>query len=227
VPSTRVLIADDHQIVRSGIRSILEAEPGWEVCAEAADGREAVEAARLLKPDLVILDFFMPRLNGLEAARQILHDKPLQRILFLTVMDNEETARQALEAGAKGYLLKTDAATDLVVAVKTLLRNCSYFSTQVENMVLNGFLKPHLVTAEDHAAELTSREREIVQLLAEGCATKEVAAILGMSIKTAETHRNNIMRKLKIHCVAELVVYAIRHNIVQSTSSDWWQAAAA
>ena len=128
--TTRILIADDHQIVRSGIRSIVEGEYGWQVCAEAANGREAVEMAKLLSPDIVILDLFMPGLNGLEASRQILHNKPQQKILILTVMDCEETARQTLEAGTKGYLPKSDAANDLVAAVKTLQQNCTFFSAR-------------------------------------------------------------------------------------------------
>ena len=223
---TRILIADDHQIVRSGIRCILEGESDLEVCGEAVDGHDAIELAKQLKPDIVVLDFFMPKVNGLEAARQILRERPQQKILFLTVMDSEDVARKILEIGARGYVLKSDAAHDLVAGIRTVLRNCSYFTARVANMVLDGYLKPNL-SAGPQAPGLTAREREIVQLLAEGYVTKEVAVMLGMSVKTAETHRSNIMRKLNIHSVAELVLYAVRNHLVQNASSDWWNAAAA
>ena len=223
---TIILIADDHDIVRSGMRSILESEPGLEVCGEASDGNEAVELAKRLRPDIVVLDFYMPRRNGLEAARQILADNPLQKILFLTVVDSEDAARAILDIGARGYVLKSDAARELVESVQNLIRNRLYFTTRVSNMVLEGYLKPNL-TADRTPSTLTSRERQIVQLIAEGYVTKEVATMLGVSVKTAETHRSNIMRKLKIHSVAELVLYAVRNNIVQSASSNWRHAAAA
>ncbi|HKR84498.1 MAG TPA: response regulator transcription factor [Terriglobales bacterium] len=223
---TRILIADDHDIVRSGIRSILENEPGIQVCGEATDGNEVVDLSRTLKPDLVVLDFYMPRRNGLEAARQILSENPMQKILFLTVVDSEEAAREILDVGARGYVLKSDAAHELVDSVNNLMRNRLYFTTRVSNMVLEGYLNPNMI-ADRTPSTLTSREREIVQLIAEGYVTKEVASMLGVSVKTAETHRSNIMRKLKIHSVAELVLYAVRNNIVQNASSNWWHATAA
>lgn len=222
----RILIADDHQIVRSGMRTLVESQPGWTVCGEASDGHEAVGLASELKPDVVVLDFFMPRVNGLDAARQILRDNREQKILFLTVMDSEEIARNILEVGAKGYVLKSDAAHDLVAGINTLIHNRSYFTTRVSNMVLEGFLRPN-PGANKASSVLTIREREIVQMLAEGYVTKEVAVMLNMSVKTAETHRSNIMRKLKIHSVAELVLYAVRNNLVQNASSSWWHTAAA
>jgi len=222
----RILVADDHDVVRTGIRSILEREPGWQVCGEATDGHEAVELAKRLRPDIVVLDFFMPRVNGLDAARQILHDKPDQKILFMTVMDAEDTAREMLEIGARGYVLKSDAAHDLVAAINTVMRDRFYFTACVSNMVLEGYLRPDTSAAKP-VLGLTLREREIVQLLAEGYVTKEVAVMLGVSVKTIETHRSNIMRKLEIHSVAELVLYAVRNHLVQSASSNWWHTATA
>jgi DNA-binding NarL/FixJ family response regulator len=221
----RILIADDHDVVRSGIRLILESEPGWQVCGEATDGHEAIDLAKRLKPDIVVLDFYMPRINGLDAARQIIHDKADQKILFLTVMDSEEIARKVLEAGARGYVLKSDAAHDLVSGINTLIRNRYYFTARVSNMVLEGYLRPD--ASVQPIPRLTSREREVVQLVAEGYLTKEVAIMLGTSVKTVETHRSNILRKLKLHSVAELVMYAVRNNLVQSASSNWWHTAAA
>jgi DNA-binding NarL/FixJ family response regulator len=222
----RILIADDHDVVRTGIRAILEREPGWQVCGEAPDGHEAVELAKRLRPDVVVLDFFMPRVNGIDAARQILRDKPDQKILFLTVMDAEDTAREMLEVGARGYVLKSDAAHDLVAAINNVMRDRFYFTACVSHMVLEGYLRPDS-SAGKTILGLTLREREIVQLLAEGYVTKEVANMLGLSVKTIETHRANIMRKLEIHSVAELVLYAVRNNLVQSASSNWWHAAVA
>lgn len=222
----RILIADDHDIVRTGIRSILESEPGWQVCGEATDGHEAVDLAKRLSPDIVVLDFFMPRVNGIDAARQILREKPDQKMLFLTIMQSEEAAREILQVGATGYVLKSDAGHDLVAAIKTVMHDRFYFTARVSNMVLEGYLRPDKSTGRP-ILELTLREREVVQLLAEGYVTKEVAIILGVSVKTIETHRANIMRKLNIHSIAELVLYAVRNNLVQSASSNWWQTAAA
>jgi len=222
----RILIADDHDVVRTGIRSILEREPGWQVCGEAIDGHEAVELSKRLKPDIVVLDFFMPRVNGIDAARQILRDKPDQKILFLTVMDAEDTAREVLEVGARGYVLKSDAAHDLIAAINTVMRDRFYFTACVSNMVLEGYLRPDTSAAKP-VMGLTLREREIVHLLAEGYVTKEVAMMLGLSVKTIETHRANIMRKLEIHSVAELVLYAVRNNLVQCPTPNWWNAVAA
>jgi|SRR5215469_892661 len=222
----RILIADDHDIVRTGIRSILEGEPGWQVCGEATDGNEAVELAKSLRPNIVVLDFFMPRVNGIDAARQILRDKPDQKIIFLTIMQSEDAAREILQVGATGYVLKSDAAHDLVAGIKTVMHDRFYFTAHVSNMVLEGYLRPDKSTGKP-ALELTLREREVVQLLAEGYVTKEVAIMLKVSVKTIETHRANIMRKLNIHSVAELVLYAVRNNLVQNASSSWWQVAAA
>lgn len=213
----RIFVADDHEVVRRGLCALLQAQPDWEICGEAADGREALEKAQKLKPDVVILDIGMPSLNGLEATRQILKLNPQTRILILTLHDSDQVVREVLNAGARGFLLKSDAARDLVAAVEALRRDKTYFTSKVAAMVLEGFLKqgsPAAVTAAPARGRLTPREREIVQLLAEGKSTKEVAVALGLSVKTAETHRSNIMRKLELHSVSDLVLYAVRNNIV-------------
>jgi DNA-binding NarL/FixJ family response regulator len=216
VPALRILVADDHEVVRHGVRSLLEGHPGWEVCAEASDGREAVEKSIRLKADVVILDIGMPNLNGLESTRQILRSLPQARVLILTMHESEQVVREVLEAGARGFLLKSDAGRDLVAAVEALQRHKTFFTSKVAEMVLESFLKNKPRPADEAEREiLTPREREIVQLLAEGKSTKEVAVALGLSVKTAETHRSNIMRKLGLHSISELVLYAVRNNIVQ------------
>ena len=211
----RILIADDHEIVRRGIRSLLENHPGWEVCGEAVDGREAVEKARATRPDLVLLDVSMPNLNGLDAARQILEIVPQTRVLILTMHESEQIVREVLEVGARGFLLKSDAARDLVSAIQALQRRTTFFTSSVAEMVLNGFLDRRGETQKPSKDRLTPREREVVQLLAEGKSSKEVAVVLNLSVKTAETHRTNVMRKLDLHSVADLVRYAVRNNLVQ------------
>jgi DNA-binding NarL/FixJ family response regulator len=213
----RILVADDHEVVRKGLIALLQSQPDWQVCGEAADGREAVEKAQQLKPDVVILDIGMPSLNGLEATRQILKTNPQEKVLILTLHDSDQVVREVLNAGARGFLLKSDAARDLVAAVEALRRDKTYFTSKVATMVLEGYLKggtPGQPIAATGRNRLTPREREIVQLLAEGKSTKEVAVALGLSVKTAETHRSNIMRKLQLHSVSDLVLYAVRNNIV-------------
>src|SRR5512140_804167 len=214
----RIMVADDHEVVRKGLVSLLQAQSDWQVCGEAGDGREAVEKAIQLKPDILILDIGMPSLNGLEATRQILKTTPNARVLILTLHDSDQVVREVLNAGARGFLLKSDAARDLVAAVEALRRDKTYFTSKVAAMVLEGFLKngtaPAAAPAPATRSRLTPREREIVQLLAEGKSTKEVAVTLGLSVKTAETHRSNIMRKLQLHSVSDLVLYAVRNNIV-------------
>jgi len=213
----RILVADDHEVVRRGLCALLQSQPDWELCGEAADGREAVEKANKLRPDAVILDIGMPTLNGLEATRQILKVNPQVRVLILTLHDSDQVVREVLNAGARGFLLKSDAARDLVSAVEALRRDKTYFTSKVAAMVLEGYLKagtPDAVPTPPTRSRLTPREREIVQLLAEGKSTKEVAVALGLSVKTAETHRSNIMRKLELHSVSDLVLYAVRNNIV-------------
>jgi DNA-binding NarL/FixJ family response regulator len=214
--SFRIFIADDHEVVRKGLAALLQAEAGYEICGEASDGRAAMEKIRELKPDVSILDIGMPGLNGLEATRQIIKDDPRAKVLILTLHDSDQVVREVLNAGARGFLLKSDAARDLVVAVEALRRDKTYFTSKVAAMVLEGYLKggTHSVPVSVGRDRLTPREREVVQLLAEGKSTKEVAVALGLSVKTAETHRSNIMRKLQLHSVSDLVMYAVRNNIV-------------
>jgi DNA-binding NarL/FixJ family response regulator len=211
----RILIADDHEIVRHGIRTLLADHPGWEVCGEAVDGRDAIEKARALRPDLALLDVGMPNLNGLDAARQILAFAPRTRVLILTMHESEQVVREVLEVGARGFLLKSDAARDLVAAVEALQCRTTFFTSSVAEMVLDGYLNGGIDKGKPLKDRLTPREREVVQLLAEGMSSKEVAVALDLSVKTAETHRTNLMRKLDLHSVADLVRYAVRNNIVQ------------
>ena len=217
--SLRLLVADDQDVVRTCVRALLEEQPGWEVVAEASNGREVVEKAKLLRPDVTILDLIMPELNGLEAAREILKSVPT-KILILTVYDSDPLIRQTLEAGAQGYVLKSDAGRDLVSAVDALRRNKTFFTPKVAQMVLEGYLGRPSKTNEDDSNKvglrLTARQRQILQLLAEGKSSKEVAAALNISVKTAETHRANIMRRLDYHSVSELVRYAIRHHVIEA-----------
>jgi DNA-binding NarL/FixJ family response regulator len=214
----RILIADDHEVARHGIRALLESHPGWVVCGEAKDGRETVELAERLTPDLILLDIGMPNLNGLEATRQILATSPEAVILILTMHDTDHVVREVLRAGARGFLLKSDAGRDLVAAVEALQRQRTFFTTRVSQMVLDGYLdRAHRDSDTRDVSDdvLTSREREVIQLLAEGKTSKEVAVTLNLSVKTAETHRTNLMRKLNLHSVADLTRYAVRNGIVQ------------
>jgi DNA-binding NarL/FixJ family response regulator len=209
-----ILVADDHEIVRHGLRRLLETQPGWQVCAEAASGREAVAKARQLKPDVAVLDFGMPELNGAEATRQILRESPRTEVLILTMHDAEQLVREVLEAGARGYVLKSDASRDLVAAVQALLAHKTFLSPGVSKLVVEGYLRGSEV--EIPADRLTPREREIVQLVAEGKSNKEISASLNISIKTVEAHRSNLMHKLNLSSVSSLVRYAIRNKIVEA-----------
>jgi len=214
----RILLADDHEIVRRGLCALLQKQDGWEVCGEASDGREAVEMAKKLKPDVVILDIGMPYLNGLEATRQLLQHDPHFKIIVLTITDSDQVIREALNAGARGFVLKSDAARDLVSAVEALQGKRMFFTPRVNDLVLAGFLdKGHAISQNEppNLPILTAREREVTQLLAEGKSSKEVASLLSLSTKTVETHRSNIMRKLDLHSIRDLVVYAIKNNIIQ------------
>ncbi len=214
----RILLADDHEIVRRGLCSLLQKHEGWEICGEAADGREAIEMAKRLKPDVVIVDIGMPSLNGLETTRQLMQYDPQFKIIVLTITDSDQVIREALYAGARGFVLKSDAARDLVSAVEALQSKRMFFTPRVNDLVLAGFLDKGQVTPRNEAPQLPSltvREREITQLLAEGKSSKEVAVLLNLSTKTVETHRSNIMRKLSLHSIRDLVVYAIKNNIIQ------------
>ena len=212
--SVRILIADDHEVVRRGVRALLEVHPGWQICAETVDGREAVEKAARLRPDVVILDIGMPGLNGLEAARQIREASPLSEVLILTMHESEQVIREVLAAGARGYVLKSDAGRDLVNAVEALSRHKTFFTSSVAEMVVQGYLSGGQLGEQRGHSVLTQREREVIQLLAEGKGNKEVAELLGISVRTAETHRTNIMRKLDCHSISDLVRYAIRNSLI-------------
>jgi DNA-binding NarL/FixJ family response regulator len=214
----RTLIADDHDIVRRGLYSLLVAA-GIEVVGEAANGREAVERSRELKPDVVVMDISMPELNGLEATRQIIAELPGTEVLILTMHQAEELVRQVLDSGARGYMLKSDAGKELVLAVQALRQHQPFLTTKISEIVLSGYLRrtsnalPAPATAG--TARLTPREREILQLLAEGNSNKEIAAKLGISVKTAETHRSRVMAKLNLNSITDLVRYAVRNGIVE------------
>jgi DNA-binding NarL/FixJ family response regulator len=211
----RILVADDHPIFRFGLCSLLGSHESWEVCGEAADGREAIEKCRQLKPDLLILDICMPRLNGVDAARQILKDNPAQRILVLTSVDSEQVVRDCLEAGVRGWVFKSDGTEDLKAAVEAMERYECTFTSRVSDLIMNGYLRRYrLGPAAAKVTKLSPREREVLQLLGEGKTSKEVAILLNVKVKTAETHRSNIMLKLNLHSIVELVLYAVRNEIV-------------
>jgi len=213
----RILIADDHSVVRTGLRILLESHAGWEVCAEAADGREAVEKASKLKPHVAVLDIGMPLLNGIEATRRIHASSPRTEILILTMHESDDLVQQVVEAGARGYILKDDADRVLIAAVDALRLHKPYFSTRVSSAVdADELSSASPSSARSTRSRLTPREREILQLLAEGKSNKEVAVILGISVNTAEAHRANIMMKMGFHSITELVVYAVRNRIIHT-----------
>lgn len=212
----RILVADDHEVVRGGLRAIVESRAGWEVCGEATTGREAVHKARQLHPDVAIIDITMPELNGLEATRQIRKALPKTEVLILTMHESEQVVHEVLDAGARGYVLKSDAAEDLVTAVELLLDHKPFFSSRIGELMLKSFLKKRGdSSAHERQPLLTSREREIVQLLAEGKTNKETAERLGLSIRTVETHRTNLMRKLGFRSLTDVIHFAIRNNMVK------------
>jgi DNA-binding NarL/FixJ family response regulator len=214
----RILVADDHDIIRRGLKQLLTSKPGWEVVAEAKNGREAVTLAEQFKPEIVVMDISMPELNGLEASRRIKKALPKTEIVILTLHFSDQLVHDIVEAGARAYIMKSDADRDLISAVEALSHRRSFFTPKAAEMVLNGFRKRNAApdTVQEFRNRLTPREREIVQLLAEGKSSKEVAVALGISVKTAETHRANIMRKLEIHSVSELVRYAVKNQIIEA-----------
>jgi DNA-binding NarL/FixJ family response regulator len=214
--TVRILLADDHDVVRRGLKELLEEQVGWHVCAEAASGREAVERAVQTRPQVAVIDFSMPDLNGIEATRRIREMAPDTEILIFTMHESEELIRAALLAGARGYLLKSEASRQLIPAVESLAKHKPYFSGRVSEVVLEGFLKEGQTAPAMASDRLSSREREIVQLLAEGRSNKEIARDLALSVKTVETHRSSVMRKLGISSLAELVRWAVRNRIVEA-----------
>ena len=212
----RILLADDHEVVREGVRRLIEKEAGWEVCGETNDGRKAVALAEQLSPDVVILDIGMPELNGLEAARQIKRALPTTEILIFTGEHSEQFIHEVFETGARSYILKTDLSQHLVAAIRALGEHKHYFTTRISEVVFARYLDGTSGSGKDKGEGLTPREREIVQLLCEGKGNKQVGALLGISIKTVETHRAAIMRKLRLDSFADLVRYAIRNRIIES-----------
>jgi len=212
------LLVDDHQVVRRGVAGLLrDARPEWEVCGEASTGREAVAAAANLRPDIVVMDISMPEMNGLEATRAILKDNPGTEVLILSMHESEQLVHDVLSAGARGYILKRDAGNDLIAAMEAIRQHKLFFTSGVSEVVLSGYLGRGAaeVRADGPSSRLSPRELEIVQLVAEGKSNKEVANILDIAVKTVESHRANIMEKLGLHSVTELVRYAIRNNIVE------------
>jgi len=214
----RILIADDHDLLRRGVRTLLQSHEGWEICGEASTGREAVIQAEELKPDIAILDISMPDRNGVEAARRIRKASPNTEVLVLSMHYSDQLIREIVEAGVRGYIVKSDSDRDLTIAVEALSKHKPFFTPHATEVILSKFNSGGSVTEipESVRDRLTSREREVVQLLAEGKSSKEVASSLCISVKTAETHRANIMRKLELHNVSELVRYAVRNQIIEA-----------
>jgi len=210
----RILVVDDHAVVRRGVRSLLESHEGWEVCGEATTGRDAVEQSRRLRPDVVVMDLSLPELNGLDATRHILKDAPETEVLVLTMHQSEGLARDVLQAGARGYVLKSDADENLIAAVENLRQHKPFLTPTVTEFVLDGYIREG-ADQDASPGAVTAREREIIQLIAEGKSNKKAASALSISVKTVEAHRANIMRKLHLRSVSDLVRYAIRNKIVQ------------
>ena len=209
---TRILIAEDHEVVRSGLRRLLESQAKWEVVGEASDGKEAVAKALELKPDIAVLDYALPLLNGIEVTRQIRARQPRTEVLIFTMHDNETLISDLLAAGARGFLLKSDASRFLLAAIDSLTLHKPFFTAKVSETLLDSYLK-----RPSHAqSALTARERGVVQLIAEGHSNKQIANVLNISVKTVETHRSAVMRKLNVSSSASLVRYAIRNEIIQA-----------
>ncbi len=209
---TRILIADDHDVVLSGIRSILEARPGWEIVAEATNGREAIKKTLETKPDVAVIDYSLPHLNGIEATRQIRKREPITEVLIFTMHDEDVVIRGVLEAGARGYLLKTDAKQYLVAAVESLAAHKPFFTARVSQTLLASFLGKGRRGSDQ---VLSPREEATIKLIAEGHGNKEIAEVLTISLKTVESHRASALRKLNLSSTAELVRYAIRNKLVE------------
>lgn len=211
----RIVLADDHVVMRNGLRLLLERQPNLEVLEEAADGREAVALCEKLRPDVLVLDIAMPNLNGIEAARQVAAKLPNTAIVILSMHADESYVLRALKAGARAYLLKDSAEADLINAIRAVNEGKAFFSPAISKMLVEDYMRRlEQRGVEDSYELLTTREREILQLLAEGKANKEVAAILNLSLYTVETHRGNILQKLNLHSVPELILYAVRKGVI-------------
>src|SRR5215467_5682665 len=212
---TRILLADDHQLMRSGLRLVIEQQPDLTIVGEAADGREAVALAKSVRPDVAVMDISMPNLNGIEAAHQIIQSQPDIAVIVLSMHTDESYVLRALKAGAKGYLLKDSAEADLIAAVRAVARGKSFFSPAVSKVLLDDYMRKLKRSGADDAYDLlTPREREILQLVAEGKSNKEVANLLNLSVYTVETHRSNVMQKLNLKGIPELTLYAVRKGII-------------
>ena len=218
MPALRILVADDHNLVRRGVKALLEERPEWRICGEATTGREVIDKAARLKPDIIILDISLPDLNGLEAARRIRKESPSTEVLILSLHYSDQLIREIVDAGVRGYIVKSDSERDLVIAVETLARHKPFFTSYATEVILSKFSSGGSVpkVRKPIGERLTSREREILQLIAEGKTSKDVAFALSINIKTAEAHRANIMRKLEIHSVTQLVHYAVRNQIIEA-----------
>jgi DNA-binding NarL/FixJ family response regulator len=215
--SIRILIADDHDLIRQGLRALLEAQPGWTIVSEVSTGSRAVAEAKRLKPDIAILDIGLPELNGFLVTRQITRALPGIEILIVTMHESEETIHKALAAGAHGFLVKTNATRHLINAVEALAKHAPYFAPAATQVLLDDYLRPaRREISVSESPRLTEREQEVMQLLAEGFRVKDIAARIGISVRTTETHRNNIMKKLGLHSTVDLVRYAIRNQIVDA-----------
>lgn len=215
--SLRVLVADDHEIMRNGVQALIEHEPGWQVCGTATNGREAVDSSKKLRPDVVVMDLTMPELDGLAALREIKRALPNTEVLIFSAHHSEEVIEQLFDAGAKSYIQKSDAGRHLVTAIRSLGEHKPFFTPDISKILFARFLSPFAgkkQNGREHTA--TNRERAVVRLLAQGSSNKEVANSLGISIRTAETHRATLMRKLSLDSLASLVRYAIRNNIVEA-----------
>ena len=209
----RIMVVDDHDLVRQGLRSILEAQPGWTVCGEATTGREAIDLVQQLRPDVVVIDVHMPNVDGLQATREILAANPQTEVLILTVDETKEIVQTAREAGARGIVMKSDVALDLVAAVAALAQHESFYTPKASQILLQNHVDPLRVSTAA-TVRLSERERDVVVLVAEGLGNKQIGTTLGISVKTVESHRHNIMRKLGLKSSADLVRYAVRDGLV-------------
>lgn len=214
--SLRILVADDHDLMRRGIKTVVDAHKGWEICGEALTGSQAVAKAQESTPDVAILDISMPELNGIEAAKRILKVSPKTEILVLSVHYSDQLVREVMEAGIQGYVVKSDSDRDLARALERLAIHKPFYTSRVSDVIADNTRGPLAPRDERPKPRVTSRENEIIQLLSEGKSSKEAAVLLDISVKTVETHRANIMRKLELHTVSELVRYAIRNSIIEA-----------